>query len=498
MNADKADKREQTLSDILNLYAESNPARFHMPAHKGFSCDPMLKAICPFDVTELNVTDDLYRSDGALKRLRARFASFYSAKASFLLVNGATAGNIAMLLSLGSGKRMLLGRDCHCSALSGIALADHKAVSVFPDAKKGVITAETVEKVFQTAEAPFEAVFLTSPNYYGKVLDIERIAKMIHSHGALLFIDAAHGAHFPYSELLPENPSCADAWVVSCHKTLGSLTQTAVLNLGFSNPSAPEKMLEILSLIQTSSPSFILMRSLENALDRPFDWNAHIKRLIAFRKRLNGIKGLSVEGNRKLFSSFRKHLDFDLTRLVFSFAGINGFALNKYLEERGIYAEMSDAESVVLITSPADPAEWYERLYNALSEFSDTAAKDQSSAYGNAAGEKAGNPQITDSVLKAETNISDFDFPHIQKTGVREALLGNSHNIPLSEADGKICARAVGVYPPGTAILFPGEEIAKTAVSVIQRYKEMGAELFGLENDMISVLRLNSDGETEC
>ena len=484
----KTDKNEQSLKDVLISYDESSPARFHMPGHKGFSDDPVLKKVFPYDVTEISATDDLYRSSGAIKHLEQRFAEFYSAKASFLLVNGSTAGNIAMLLSLGCGKSILLGRDCHCSALSGIALAGHEVFSVFPEIQSGIITPQTVEKAFANAEKPFDAVFLTSPNYYGKVIDVERIAEIVHSHGALLFIDAAHGAHFPFSRFLPANPSCADAWVVSCHKTLGAFTQTAILNLGKSNPIKPERMLSMLAMVQTSSPSFVFMRSLENVLDSPWDWDAHCKRIFALRKKLSGINGLKIEGNPdEIFFPSGTRKTFDITRLVLSFSGISGFALNDYLEQKGIYAEMCDAESIVLITSPADIDEWYKRLFNALSEFSDRFIKKDVSAR---CAETAQSPSET---AKCETDadifrIADLIYQHKQARSIREAMLGDSYSIDFDSAEGKICAQAVGIYPPGTALLFPGEKIEKTGIDILNKYRRFGAKLFGLENDKIRVL----------
>ena len=487
-----ADNNKYNLKGLINAYAERKPVRFHMPGHKGFIDDKVLKPVYPYDVTEISETDDLYRSNGVIENLQQRFAKFYSAKASFLLVNGSTAGNIAMLLSLGCEKRILLGRDCHCSALSGIALADHEAISVFPDMHSGIITPQIVEKAFSEAKEQFDAVFLTSPNYYGKVIDVERIAEIVHSHGALLFIDAAHGAHFPFSDFLPENPSFADAWVVSCHKTLNSLTQTAVLNLGVSCPITPEKMLASIAMIQTSSPSFILMRSLEDVLDFPWNWDAHCKRIIVLRKELSKIKGLLIDGeiNDTLFSS-EERIAFDLTRFVFSFDGINGFMLNEYLEQKGIFAEMCDARSVVLITSPADPDEWYVHLYNTLSGFSaDFITAPKTEVLKNI-------PEMENKESDDEI-IPDFSInhPHIQKISVREAMLGDSYKISIDKSEGKICAHAVGIYPPGTAILFPGEQIGKNELDILKYYKKFGAKLFGVDDGMICVLDdKNHNGE---
>ncbi|MDY3308487.1 MAG: aminotransferase class V-fold PLP-dependent enzyme, partial [Eubacteriales bacterium] len=227
-----------------------------MPGHKGRIKNDLLSSAARFDVTELAMTDDLNEPCGVIAFLETELAGIYSAKHSIMLVNGSTTGNIAMLASIGQSKRILLARDCHKSALAGAALAGHEVISLFPDTELSVITPESVEAAL--SESSFDAVFITSPTYYGQCCDVDAIADIVHAHGCKLFVDSAHGAHFPFSEQLPCSPDKSDAWGVSCHKTLPSFTQTAILNIGASSDIDPKEMQKYVSLIQSSSPSYIL------------------------------------------------------------------------------------------------------------------------------------------------------------------------------------------------------------------------------------------------
>lgn len=441
------------LYQALNSYSSLNPARFHMPGHKGNLNSTEFETLAPLDVTEISITDDLSAPSGAIRRLERRFASLYNAKDSLLLVNGSTTGNIAMLLSIGIGKRILVARNSHKSVLSGAALAGHELINLFPDLCTGRIIPEDVNVAL--SENKVDAVFITSPTYYGVCSDVETIAEIVHNHGAKLFIDCAHGAHFPFSEHLPCSPHSCDAWVVSCHKTLNSLTQSAVLNIGHSNEIDATNMRKYVLMIQSSSPSYLLMLSLENALENAGNWNWHCKRILIFRKRLSQIDGVEC-----IWYDFQ----FDYTRLTLSLSGYTGYEFSSLLESYGIYPEMADQYSVVLITTPNDPDEWYERLYGILVM-------------------ESCKPRVSHSEKTRFTPC----IVGMRTLNIREAVFHPSELLRLEDASGRIAAQAVGVYPPGIAILFPGECITSESVQYLTECIEHGAKLFGVLNNMIPV-----------
>lgn len=460
---------ERELLFALKSYSDSDPARFHMPGHKGQNQFPPIENLAAFDVTEISETDDLNSPDGVLMRLEAKFAKLYDAKNSFLLVNGSTSGNIAMLLSLGTNKRVLLARNCHKSVISGIALAGHSTVSIFPDFETGIVTPSQIETVLKLE--CIDAVFITSPTYYGCCCDIDAIAGIVHSYGAKLYVDCAHGAHFPFLNELPNVPKAADAWVVSCHKTLGSFTQTAILNIGKSNDISQNRMQSCISMVQSSSPSYLMMLSLENVLYGVGDWKMHVERIKKLREEIDSIYGVSLLAEKNSFNG-NAAFEFDITRLTICVHGMSGYEFASFLEKRRIFVEMADISSVVLITTPFDPDEWYSRLKAAIFEAALEKGKDEYTL----------SPTDFKTLFTENTEAEKI-------LSVREAIFAVTESIELEKSAGRICAAAVGVYPPGIAMLFPGERIEKNAIEKLLLLIKNGARPFGMSGNKIYVVK---------
>lgn len=427
---------------MLQDYANSDAARFHMPGHKGLGLEGTpLSAIQGLDITELSFSDNLHSPESSIKALQYRFAKVYGQAGAYLLVNGSTAGVIAMLLAIGDRKRILVARNCHRSAVNGLMLANHECVPLF--AHDGIVTAEAVGAALEKHNC--DAALITSPDYYGRCCDTDKIAEVCHRHSAALLVDAAHGAHFAFSNRLPSVPSKADLWVTSCHKTMCALTQSGVLFMGKDSLVSPSEVKKALSAIQTTSPSYLLMLSLETALNFSDFWEKHIERIQGVRKRLHGIAGIRLYDGDEVF--------YDTTRLHI---GVNdGFAAKKLLEDIGIFVEMADTNSLLLITSPFDKDEWYERLLNALSCLT---------AYNKEACERT--------ILVPSSAADAFS--------VREAFFAETEAVGLDAAEGRICAESTGIYPPGIALLFPGERITAQALKLLGAYLNTEAEFFGL------------------
>ncbi|MBO4847980.1 MAG: aminotransferase class V-fold PLP-dependent enzyme [Clostridia bacterium] len=438
---------ERPLLKAIKKYAGSDPVRFHMPGHKGL--------LSPLDVTEITGTDNLHSPHEAILRSEELCAEALGGRDAFFLVNGSTAGNLAMLFVIGCGKRILLGRNCHKSVINGIALAGHDTVPLFPD-ENGVFSAETVDRAL--GESPCDAVFITSPTYRGAVSPMDEIAEAAHRHGALLFADCAHGAHFAFSGELPPVPYHADAWCVSCHKTLYAPTQSAVLLTGISFPYPRERMQDALNMFQSTSPSYPLMLSIEGSVLDPDDWNSHVERIKPVRKEIAGINGVSLLGETG---------EYDLTRLNIAVRGMTGRELAEKLESKGIYPEMSDRECVTLITTPADPGDWYAKLIAVLCDASASSC----------------DKSIQSPVIPALECLTGKAV-----MTVRDAITAGTCQVPLENAAGLVCAGAVGCYPPGIAVLFPGESITQAAVDHLLSESENGAELFGLTNGTVKTV----------
>lgn len=435
------------IRNAVEKYAALNTARFHMPGHKG-SYDIL-------DVTEVPGVDNLQHPIEAILESEKLAAKALGAESAFYLVNGSTVGDLAMLALVGSGRRILLGRNCHKSVINGLAFADLDSIPLFPD-EHGVFSPSEIDSIL--AETPCSAVFITSPTYRGYVSPIDEIAYVCHKHGALLLVDCAHGAHLNFSDRLPPVPSAADMWVISTHKTLDAMTQTAVLLIGKSCPIPNARIQRVLNMFQSTSPSYPLMLSIESSILAHKNWDWHINRINDLVVRLRTVNGILLYGTERD--------DHDTTRVNIGLEGMTGYELSRRLESMGIYPEMEDLVCVTLITTPSDKDEWYERLIKALI----------------AIGPREGR-------LIYRTNVIKERICGEKVMTVRNAVMGEYEHVGFMEAIGRVSAGTVGCYPPGIAILFPGERISDRAIGLLDSERFGGADIFGLDGDKIVVVK---------
>lgn len=459
--------QQHTLARILSEYAEDNCARFHMPGHKGRGMGLLLPdGAARYDVTELAMTDNLHAPDGCIAETQRAVARAYGAAQSFLLVNGSTAALQAMLLSLDPADKLLLYRDCHRSALSGAALSGVETVLEAPgfDEATGLTAMPTAESLsLALARTGATAVLVTSPNAYGYCADLPALSAAAHAHGALLLVDAAHGAHFPFSDLLPQGAAgAADLWGHSQHKTLNALTQAATLHLSPCR-IAPERVQRALSLLQTTSPSYLLMASIDWSVFMAAreDWPAHVRRCESLRREIGGMAGISAAPALPTGA-----VAYDPTRIVIDVSArdITGFDAERALQRSGIYVEMADFSRLVLITAPADDPAWYGRLSEALSAL----------PYG-----RKGQRTAMRQPLPAE--------PPVRRMSIRQAALARAEWVPLAQAAGRVAGEAVGLYPPGVALCAPGEVIEQAHISALLTAQRQGASLFGVRGGRVAV-----------
>jgi len=447
------------LPEALGEYAGMQPARFHMPGHKGRGMAGFFRPeLAGWDVTELSVSDNLHAPASVIARAQEECAAVYGAKHTFFLVNGATAGIAAMLLALPQGARLLLGRDCHRSALSGAALAGHACRFVQPAYEPGFgLWGPVAPEALETAlcESPADAVLITSPNYYGLCADIPALARAAHEHGALLFVDAAHGAHFPFSEALPQSPAgYADAWVVSAHKTMNALGQAAMLHTG---PALPVFAVQhALSMVQTSSPSYLLLASIDWAVftaRKDNCWTQEVNRCTALAQSIEKLLGLRTLPRELIGRA--GIADMDATRVIVdvSARGITGYRAARALEAQNVFVELADSRRIGCICTPADDPAWYDALLEAL----------QALPYGL-------EPPAPSPAYPAPPRVMD----------VREAARGRTEACPLPECAGRIAADCAGLYPPGIPVWTPGERITPECVALLLSQQALGAVLFGV------------------
>lgn len=433
------------------MKAAQGKTRMHMPGHKGRGMKWLSAAM---DMTELKDTDDLFGPESGIEKAQQAMAVSASAGATLMLTGGSTSGMLAMLLSAAQpGDSVIMPRGVHHSAVSGCILGGIQPIWIGEELDGEQMPVLREEAVLRAIARHPEAraVLITRPDYYGRVMPLRKIVAAAHEKGMLVLVDEAHGAHFNW---WPEPESAgrlgADYWVQSAHKTLGALTPGAWLHM--SNPEWMEKTRARLRLIHTSSPSFLVMTS----LDETRAWMDE-NGLRALRRLMGWARALRarVETMPGLYDAARTFENFDPTRLTIDVSGrgITGWRAQAELSAAGVEVEMADHRRVVAILSVHDRKEDLERLGNAL----------EALPFEMSPVQRAASPVFAQAVLSP-----------------RQAALGRVRKIPLEQAAGCICARSVGLYPPGIAWMAPGDRISRMQIFSMRRAIEAGGTPFGL------------------
>lgn len=436
--------------------------RLHMPGHKGrapFGCVDLYA----LDTTELPGTDDLYRPSGALKRAQQLYAESAGAARTLFLHGGSTAGIHAMLqLYAREGDVVLLPRNAHLSAVNACVVGGLKPVWM-PVTQRAdgycYVAEETMLRaLYEHPEA--KALLATRPDYFGGCLPLSRVAAEARKRGVRLLVDEAHGAHLPYLEGCPSAGALgADAWVQSVHKTLPGLTGAAVLNLAKAEDG--DAALRLLSRQQTSSPSFLLMMSIDDS--RAWMGENGRSRLAALREAVSSLRAeLPALGYADAHAAWADTgLSFDPTRLVLD-APQGGEVLATALDARGVDVEMFDDRRVVCILTAMDGLETLECLKTALAEIPPRAAS---------------MPVLPDVTALPEARLSP-----------RAAVMAESESVPLGRCVGRVAAQAAGLYPPGVPLVCPGEVVEETTVFRLQAAAR--ERRFGVEGESLLCVKL--------
>lgn len=474
---------ESTLEKQLLEYVASDCYGFHMPGHKrqmGKLGDPY-----KIDITEIQGFDDLHHpeKDGILTKAQERAAKLYGAEETRFLINGSTAGILSAISGCTHlGGQFLMARNSHRSAYHGAGIRNLKLWHLYPQLLdslwiNGGILSSDVENLLKRHPG-IEGVFITSPTYEGVCTDVKAIAGICHSHGVPLIVDQAHGAHFPFSKYFPEDAIKAGADIViqSVHKTLPALTQTALLHVQ-GDLVDRERIRYYLSVYQSSSPSYVLMASIDNCMEQleregAALFEGYTERLEEFRSSCTHLKKLKLLG-REILGEAAVH-DFDRSRLVVftgntSMAGkeLMGILRFRYHLEM----EMAAKNYVVGISSVADQEKDFARLRLALHELDDTLKEEQG---WNAAREIPMRQLLRDEMVMP----------------LGTALERGKELVEIDKAGGRIAGSYVYLYPPGIPLVIPGEQLTKELCQQIRIGIEAGWELHGLEeNGRIKVIK---------
>lgn len=459
------------LYDKLKSYKDSGIYPFHMPGHK--RNDIANDGLLPYniDLTEIDGFDNLHNAVGCIREIEKKAEKLYDVNRAFLLVNGATVGILSSIRAMTNyGDKIIVSRNCHKSVYNAIELCGLNPEYILPeyDENYGVFTSVSPQKLelLLNKNPDTKLVIITSPTYEGVASDIKTIADICHRYGVMLFVDEAHGAHFPFSDEFPsEAVKCgADVAVVSLHKTLPSLTQTALLLT--DNSELSENLQENISVFETSSPSYILMSAIENCLDfisdRINDFEVYTNRLSDFYSEIKSLKNLTVLYNDDKF--IESCFDYDFGKIVISTAktNISGADLAKTLREKyKIETEMAYTDYVIAMTSVCDTDEGFIRLKNALFE-------------------------IDNSLNACKKTHFDYNFSEIPKRNFNSYQINNfnAEKILFQNAKGRVSLEYIWAYPPGIPLIVPGEIVTDKLIHQINILISNNIQINSTKNSM--------------
>jgi len=473
------------LFDALKVYVENETIPFHVPGHK--KGQGMHKSFRDFvgsnvlsmDVTVFKSVDSLHNPKSVIKLAQEMAADAYGSDHCFFSVHGTSGAIQVMIMSVvGLGDKIILPRNVHKSVAAGIILSGSQPVYMQPeiDDQIGVALNVTPETVRQTLnEHPdAKAVLIINPTYYGVSADIEEIAKIVHEYDIPLIVDEAHGPHLKFYQELPISAmeAGADMCAQSTHKLIGAMTQGSLLHVKGQLVDV-KKVKSLMNMMHTTSPSYIVMASLDVARMRMVvEGHEILKNSVELandlRKSINEIPGLFCFGKEVLTKAGA--YDFDPTKITVNCRnlGISGYTLEQILaNEYKIQVELSDLYNILAVVTIGDTIESVSMLNFALQEIS------------------------------ARFGLVDFiedimEMPRIppRLMSPRDAFYGSTKQVVIEESVGEICAEIIMAYPPGIPIITQGEIITEEIVQYIKILKMSGLDVQGTEDPYVNYVKV--------
>jgi len=430
--------------DFVKAYAQSGKARFHMPGHKGvsfFVCESL-------DITEIKGADELFVPEGIILESEHNAASLFGTSRTLYSAGGSTQSIHAMLflsfLNAQKGVRpfVLAGRNAHKAFVYAAAKLDFDVKWLYPESTDSicscVITPSELKKALDRCEYKPFAVYITSPDYLGRISDVKGLSAVCREYGVPLLVDNAHGAYLGFcKDNLHPISLGADMCCDSAHKTLPVLTGGGYLHIAPDDKYGfAESAVRAMSLFGSTSPSYLIMQSLDlcnSYMSKRIrtDINECALRIESVRKvmKQNSISDISDEP-LKITADFRCN-------------GIDGFEnIGDYFREFDIEPEFCDGDFVVFMVSPFNTESDFQRL------------------------EKAFRNIRLRKIIKEE-----FSLPMGKSVAsLRDAVFAPSEEISVSQAEGRVCAAPSVSCPPAIPIAVSGEIITDAHIRLFEHY----------------------------
>ena len=407
------DKKTLARCSIYRMLKNSSKEKhlsFHTPGHKQGK----------WDITELSFSDNLASPHGCIAQAERDIAEILGAKKSFILTDGSTSGVLSLLYAakLLGVKKIAVPLASHKSVFNGCAV-----LGLFPV----VFTEnEAVASALQNADA----LFITSPDYYGNIPDLQAIRALCDKENKLLLADGAHGGHLHFNKKVYAG-AYADIWVDGVHKSLPALTQGAIVSA--REEKTTEALLSAVGVFRTTSPSYPVMASVEYAVKFPRNEDLE-----------NAVRAFAQTNERILVNE-------DYTKLCVQI-GKRAFEAEKDLEADGFYAEFCDGEVIMFYLSPATSAKSFKALKKRINGL-----------------------------------LEKYPFEAVERIPAPLVLQkeGETERVELEKSAGRICAENCGLFPPCTPLILVGEQITEEKLALLKNANNA----FGVYENKLKVFK---------
>lgn len=487
-------QQETPLLDILKNLSQKPHAAFYAPGHKRGQGIPeslanlLGEAVFRADLPELPELDNLFAPETVIEEAQALAAEAFGAEKTWFLVNGSTCGVMAAILATCEPKdKIILPRNIHQSAIAGLIVSGAIPISIDPEYDRELdlaysVTPEAIETALKQ-HPDAKAVMVLYPTYHGICGDLKAIADITHRYNLPLLVDEAHGAHFAFHPDLPPAALSvgADLAVQSTHKVLGAMTQASMLHLQGKRID-PNRIGQALQLLQSTSPSYLLLASLDAARQQmALQGEALLTRTLQLadraRTQLSQIANLSI---LELERSLPGFASLDRTRLTVNVSrlGLSGYRVDEILHQQlGVTAELPMSNHLTFMISIGNTATDIDKLIDAFSSLT------------------ASLPTcVPEEGCDRQTSRLSFapPFPAAPTLCLspREAFFAPTETVLLERTVGRISAELICPYPPGIPVLMPGEAIAADTINYLKQILTLGATITGCNDSSLQTVKV--------
>ncbi|KAL8161541.1 hypothetical protein V2J09_013030 [Rumex salicifolius] len=470
------------LVTALKSAAEDNAASFHFPGHNRGQAAPtpltelIGKKPYVYDLPELPELDNLFSPEGPILDAQKRAAEVFGASETWFLTGGTTCGvQAAIMATCSPGDTLILPRNCHISAISGMVLSGATPKYIIPDYQFDWEIAGPVDQAIKDLESEGQkpaAIFVTSPTYHGMCSNLRKISELCNSKDIPLIVDEAHGAHFGFHPGLPSSAlnQGADLAIQSTHKVLCSLTQSSMLHSS-GRLVDRERISRCLQTLQSTSPNYLLLASLDAATAQlAINPESAFKNAIHLadeaKALIKQIPGLSVLESR----SFSELPAVDPLRVTVGVweLGLSGYKADEFLfKDQGVMCELIGSRSITFVFTPGTREDHVKRLVLGFKNLSTSFSSHQGS-------DQSMKDMETEPLGCSKMQLSP-----------REAFFARKRKVSLEESIGKISGELICPYPPGIPVLVPGEIITRKALDYVVDIKRQGGVITGASNPLL-------------